>query len=368
MSFKRGDDKLTVLARPAFRDREKKPYNALLYSTLTDLGVEVQEFEKKKILRGGAHLWHVHWPESLIEVRDPFSAWLTAREYCALFRVARRRGIKLIWTIHDLVPHDLVYPQIELPFWDHFVRRVDAVIALTRSGLEMARERYTCLRTVPSFVIPHGHLRQAYPRTVSRDEARRILGIPSSKSLITFFGQLRPYKNVPRLINAFRDLDDPDVHLLVCGRLSKRIDVRNEILMAAAGDPRVHLVLRYIEAKEIQIYLAAADLVVLPYAEILNSGSAMLGLSFDRPVLVPAIGALPELRRSVGDEWVRTYQEEIDTPTLRDALAWAESCPRGAEAPLDAFEWQAIGRKTLAAYNSIVRSEFGNNRHRRERH
>lgn len=348
--------RLNVLARPAFRDRQKKPYNALLYSALSELGVTVEEFGKGKILRGGVDVWHVHWPDSLIEIDNPISAWLTARQYCALLKVARHRGIKVIWTIHDLVPHDVVYPRLELPFWDNFIRRVDGVIALTRTGFEMARERYECLREVPAFVIPHGHFRQAYPRTISRDEARRVLGIPSSDFLIAFFGQLRPYKNVPRLIRAFREFDDPAVHLFVCGRLSKRIDVRNDILMAAAGDPRVHLVLRYIEAEEIQIYLTAADLVVLPYAEILNSGSAILGLSFDRPILVPDMGALPELRQSVGREWVQTYRGDIDARTLKEAVAWVKSCRRAPKAPLHEFEWKPIGEQTLAAYRAVVRS------------
>ena len=346
---------LSVLARPAFRDRQKKPYNALLYSALRELGVRVEEFTKQKILLGGVDVWHVHWPDSLIEIDNPISAWLTAQEYYGLFKVARLRRVKIIWTIHDLVPHDVVYPRLELPFWDNFIRRVDGAIALTRTGLEMARERYSCLREVPSFVIPHGDLRQAYPRTVSRDEARRALGIPSGEFLITFFGQLRPYKNVPRLIEAFREFDDPAAHLFVCGRLSKRIDVGSDILKAAAEDPRIHLVLRYIEAEEIQIYLTAADLVVLPYAEILNSGSAILGLSFDRPLLVPDMGALSELRQSVGQEWVQTYRGDINARTLREAVAWVRRCPRAPKAPLHEFEWKPIGEQTLAAYRAVVR-------------
>ncbi len=163
-------------------------------------------------------------------------------------------------------------------------------------------------------------------------------------------------RSVPRLIEAFREFDDPAVHLFVCGRLSKRIDVENDVLTAAAGDPRVHLVLRYIEAEEIQIYLTAADLVVLPYAEILNSGSAILGLSFDRPILVPDMGALPELRQSVGKEWVQTYQGDIDARTLKDAVVWVKSCPRAPKAPLHEFEWKPIGEQTLAAYEAVVRS------------
>jgi beta-1,4-mannosyltransferase len=350
------DGSIKVLARPAFRGGEAKPYNLLLYSSLTKLGVQVREFRGYCVARERTDLLHIHWPESLIEAKNLVRAWLTAQEYRLSFRVARRRGIKIVWTIHDLVPHDVVYPGIELPFWQDFIDRADGVIALTQSGLNLARQRYARLGEVPAFVIPHGHFREVYPRTLSREQARQMLGISGSDFVLTFFGQIRPYKNVPRLIRAFRDLEDPQLRLFVCGRLSKRVDLGEEIQAAASADPRIRLVLRYIEANEIERYLMASDLVVLPYSEILNSGSAFLGLSFDRPILVPDAGALPELRRAVGKEWVRTYQGEIDACALQQAIIWARQCSRAPRAPLDEFNWERIGLKTLAAYQEIMRS------------
>ena len=346
---------LKVLARPAFRGGEAKPYNLLLYSSLTDLGVQVREFRGLCATRGRTDLLHIHWPESLIAAKNPARAWLTAQEYRLSFGLARRRGIKIVWTIHDLAPHDLVYPRIELPFWQDFVRRADGVIALTHEGLRLARDKYARLRELPAFVIPHGHFRKVYPKTMSRTQARSALGIANSEFVLTYFGQIRPYKNVPRLIRAFRQLDDPDTRLFVCGRLSKRVDLGEEIETAASADPRIRLILRYIEAYEIESYLTASDLIVLPYSEILNSGSAFLGLSFDRPILVPGVGALPELRRAVGDEWVHTYQGEIDTRALQQAINWVRECPRAHHAPLDEFNWERIGRNTLEAYQEIMR-------------
>ncbi len=317
--------------------------------------MQVQELSSPLILRNSSNILHIHWPESLIAAKNPVRAWLKAQEYRLAFRVARRRGIKIVWTVHDLAPHDLVYPAIELPFWHEFIASADGIIALTHEGLKLALERYTPLQEVPAFVIPHGHFREAYPRTLSREQARRKLGVSDSEFVLTFFGQIRPYKNVPRLIRAFSDLDDPQLRLFVCGRLSKRVDLGDEIRTAAAGDPRIRLVLRYIEGSEIETYLTASDLVVLPYNEILNSGSAFLGLSFDRPILVPDIGAMPELRRAVGEEWVHTYHGEITARALQQAINWARQSPRAQQAPLDEFDWDRIGLKTLAAYRDIIR-------------
>ena len=67
------------------------------------------------------------------------------------------------------------------------------------------------------------------------------------------------------------------------------------------------------------MYLPATDLVVLPYRDILNSGSAVLALSFDRPVLVPRRGSLGDLQNHVGRQWVRTYEGDIGAAELEAA-------------------------------------------------
>lgn len=352
---------LNVVARPAFKDAASKPYNSLLYSSLRALGVHVCEYRTRYLLQGHVDIWHIHWPESLLEIKTHSSAWFSAQKYRLLLKIAHARGIKLVWTIHDLVPHDVVYPRIEWPFWHDVIEGVDGVIALTQKGLDLARDRYPHLQKIPAFVIPHGHFRDVYPKTVSREEARRILNIAPSTRVIGYFGQVRPYKNVPRLIQAFRQLPDADVRLLVCGRISKRTGGGDEIVAAAASDPRIQLELRYIRPEEIQLYTLAADLMVFPYSEILNSGSAILALSYDRPIAVPNLGALPELRRMVGERWVLGYEGNIDGRILADALAWALNTARPPQAPLEPLNWPAIGGKTLEAYRQVIRN--GRNGH-----
>ncbi len=230
------------------------------------------------------------------------------------------------------------------------------MIGLTRTGLDLAHERFPHLASRPSFVVPHGHYRGRYPNELSKPEARRRLGVDEGATVITYFGQIRPYKNVPRLIASVRALPTP-VTLFVCGRLSKRIDMGDDLAHAADGDPRIRLEPRFIADENVQLFLNAADLLVFPYRDILNSGSALLGLSFNRPILVPKLGAMAELQRAVGADWVRTYEGDLDAAILASALEWATppAAARG-EAPLAPFAWEAIARQTLAAFDEIAGS------------
>jgi glycosyltransferase involved in cell wall biosynthesis len=103
----------------------------------------------------------------------------------------------------------------------------------------------------------------------------------------------------------------------------------------------------------VQLFFRAADFVVLPYRDILNSGAALLALSFNRPVLVPNQGAMGELQSSAGAEWVRIYSGDIDAAQLVDGLAWAVASERPREVRLDHLEWPRLAEQTLHAYEEI---------------
>jgi beta-1,4-mannosyltransferase len=95
--------------------------------------------------------------------------------------------------------------------------------------------------------------------------------------------------------------------------------------------------------------------VVLPYRNILNSSAAIFALSRNRPVLAPNIGSLPELRETVGSDWIYLYHGEFNRCVLIDFIAWMRSAKRGEAAPLDSYAWSRIGRD-LRQFIELIRS------------
>ena len=227
-------------------------------------------------------------------------------------------------------------------------RRVDGYISLSESALAAAIDRFPTLRSKPGAVVPIGHYRGIYPNDMTVAEARAHLGIPDSCRVIAFVGQIRPYKGVAGLIQRFREVPDRDIRLVVAGRPNSA-ELDRSLRSAAGDDDRIILRLGFVPNDEIQLYMRSADLVALPFLEILNSASAMLALSFDRPVLVPARGSMAEVQRVVGDDWVRVYDGSLTSAELAQSLAWATR-HRSAAAPLEAFDWDTIGRLTAHAY------------------
>jgi glycosyltransferase involved in cell wall biosynthesis len=347
---------LRVLAWPGPAARLQNPYTWLLYSHLERLGARIREFTPGRALSGGYDVLHAHWPDKALNAGSWLGSAGRGAIALAILTIARRRGAAVVWTAHNAEPHESRHPKLEQRFWSQFVRRVDAVIHLSHAGRYAVEARYPSVTSVPHIVVPHGHFRDAYPNAVGRDEARAAFGIPDSARVITFIGRVREYKNVPHLVRTVRALpsDAGDLVLLVAGG-AETPELADEIRAAAGDDPRVRLALRHVPEADVQHYLRAADLVVLPFREITNSGSAVLALSFDRPVLVPALGAMGELQAVVGRDWVHTYQGELTPGALRSALQRALVLPPTSTPSLGALEWPAIARQTMELYANVLR-------------
>lgn len=344
---------LLVLARPAFKARAN-PYTQRIYRAMKG-DVVIQEWSLPRAALGRWNIVHVHWPETVFD-HSLAEALVTTELLLGAIDIARARGARLLWTIHNLRAHGHRYPELETRFRTRWLTRVDAVIGLTEAGLEAARTTYPALAAVPGFVVPHPHYRGVYPDDVSRTEARRRLSLAPDAPVITFFGRVAAYKGLPELVDAFSGIADPQARLLVAGAPLTTED-RRALRRWSQHDARVVTVPRFIPANEVQTYLRAANLVVLPFREVLNSGSALLALSFDRRVLAPALGAMAELATQAGSRWVTGYEGRLTADLLATAVAVAMADPdRTAGDHLAPFEPALVARRTARAYHACCGS------------
>jgi glycosyltransferase involved in cell wall biosynthesis len=313
-----------------------------------DPELRVDEFTPRRLLRGRYDVWHVHWPELVAQ-----RGFLRTALFALLVVWARVRGTRLVWTAHNVEGHGTAHPRLERRLMAWLSRRVDGLVALSEGGRKVVLERYPQLRRAHGVVVPHGHYVGRYPCTMQREQARSLLGLADSGSVLVFVGRIRPYKNVERLISEFRALDEPGIRLVVAGEPDADLDGR--LRRAAVGDARIVMHLRSIPDDELQIFLGAADLVVLPYERVLNSGAALLALSFGRPVLVPDGPAMADLRDELGAHAVRLYRGELEAAHLHAALDTVPPQPDVLVARVRAVhDWETIAARTLGLYEAVA--------------
>lgn len=347
--------RLVVEAEPAFRTEAANPYNANLYRAMDAREARVRDLSYRRLLLNRVDIVHLHWPELTFLSGHRTAIHAARLVFFHLFlRVARLRGTKLFWTVHNVAPHEQrSTPRLRALHRRLLTRNVDGVLALTEDGLVAAREAYPEMAGVPGFVTPHGHYRDGYDFSAERAEARRRLGVDDGLRLVLAVGQIRPYRNIPHLIEVFGQLDGDDLLLCVAGSVAPP-ELGDAVRDAAEGDSRVRLELEFLTPDRLALWLRAADLVALPYAAIQNSGSAILALSAARPVLVPDLGAMREVAGLVGTEWVSLFAGELDAADLRGALTWATDGPRSSEPDLSCLDWTSIAAATVGAYREVL--------------
>lgn len=343
---------LRVLAFP------KGGANAYLQNfsgALEAAGATVDEFDFWRAFFRRYDVVHIHWPDTHLRTHSWWRALGKHARLGLMCLVLRARGTKVVWMMHNLKAHEKDHPISAWLFPRWFPQLCTDVIALTGVGLASARRLYPALQSKPSAIVPHGHYRDSYPQAPSRKACRERLGLAQDRFTFLFFGNIRRYKNVPLLIDVFKKLADSDAQLVIAGLPVLGMEAK-DLLAQAAGDERIQQHLKFIPDDEVPTYLGAADVLVLPFDSILNSGSVLLALSFNRAVLAPRLGALPEIQAEVGPRWLRLYDGAL-TPQLLAEVKAEQSIPAENEvADLSAFDWDRIGATTLDFYAAAPKS------------
>jgi len=148
-------------------------------------------------------------------------------------------------------------------------------------------------------VIPFG-INNAVPNTsLTSGEAKQRLGLRQDEKTILFFGNITPYKGLEYLVAAFRQLlvRDEDYRLIIAGRpdnCEKYWKAIREQAQDGMEKSRVLIRANFIPDNETELYFKAADVLVLPYRHVYQSGVLFLGHSFGLPVLAADVGSLKD--------------------------------------------------------------------------
>ncbi len=348
---------MRVLAWPARRKRHDNPYSFLVQEATGPHGAETEEFSLGNLIRHRWDVIHVHWPDMALLRGGIVKQLIGCVAVLGLLRWQRTRGAAVVWTVHNLQPHEVRNERLARWYLARFVSLLDGVLSPSSYGLEQARAAYPELRSVPSAITPIGHYRDVYDAPPSRAGARSELAIDPNVTLLVSIGQIRRYKNLVHLAELVAASANPELRLIIAGP-PKDDDEVAALQAVAQRDDRIDIRAERVPDDDIPTMLAAADIFVAPFSRILNSSSVLLALSFECGVLVPATGALPELATAVGEDWVSLYEYELDEADLARAIEASGTRTGGPD--LSRFEWEEIGRLTVELFEQSVA-------HRRDR-
>lgn len=291
------------------------PYLATLYGGLWERGIapqpltlleELDGFETV-LATGVPVILHLHWITGVVEsAADENEARANVAEYLARIDRFLAAGGRLIWTVHNILPHDCPFPHLSASLQQAIVDRAELVHVMNPGTAEAVADWFK-LPPEKTVHVPHPNYRRAYQDVVPRHQARFDLGLAPDEIVYAAVGSIQPYKGLELLLEAFDGVAAKSAlprRMLIAGAPSGQDEVQG-LLDRCLLHPKVVLRPAMVPDVDMQIYLRAADVIVLPYRRTLNSGVLLLALSFGLPVVAPNMGIDSELSTP---EVARTFE------------------------------------------------------------
>jgi D-inositol-3-phosphate glycosyltransferase len=269
-------------------------------------------------------------------------------------RYLRALGARVAYTAHEPAPDtgvdwfDGARCRAADAIFVHSLKSLEAVAASGIDESKIAR-------------IHHGAYLDICPSpSISRDEAKRSLGLSPGAQVVLFFGYISPYKGLDILIKAFARLTDetPSAYLVIAGEPQEAFAKYQSEIEELGITDRVILDLRYIPFAEFPRYFCAADVVALPYRRIQQSGTLQLAYAYSRPVVAANVGELCEkVTEDRTGIIARAEDPEALASAIREVLAnrvlAEEMGRRGRLLAETKYSWSAVVKRTAEVYRSI---------------
>lgn len=313
------------------------PYNIMLARSIEERpAIDFRYFSWREALVGRHEVFHAHWPEAMLRGATPLKSGAKQALFAVLLLKWKANRTAIVRTVHNIgLPQGISRREtLLLQAFDH------------QTALRICLNEHTPTpHGHARHVIPHGHYRpwyESYPRSTTQT------------GRIAYFGMIRRYKGVDRLVEAFHETTDPELSLTIAGKPSTPA-LGTDLARLVAGDHRIRLTPNFLENPDLVTTITEAELVVLPHPEMHNSGSALAALSLDRPVLIQDNAVNRDLQREVGAGWVHLYPGPLTGTDLVDALDTLRTNPPNGRPRLESREWHHSAALHENAYRDAAR-------------
>ncbi|MDX6718805.1 MAG: hypothetical protein QOJ63_1059 [Solirubrobacteraceae bacterium] len=257
------------------------------------------------------------------------------------------RARPLVLTAHDVLPREPRPGQLGAQ--RRLYERVDAVVVHSAHGRERLVDGLG-IDVAKVHVIEHGAFEHLTRVPGARPLPAQLAAV--TRPVVLCFGLLRSYTGIDVLLEAWRELR-ADAELWIVGM--PRMDVA---ALRAGAPPSVRWVMRFVGDRELGAYFERADLVVLPYREIDQSGVLFTALAFGAPLLLSAVGGFPEVAAQGAAALVAPGDAGALAAELRRLLAApherAALAAGARRAAAGRYSWDEIARRHLELYDGLA--------------
>jgi glycosyltransferase involved in cell wall biosynthesis len=281
-----------VIRVVSYPDVHRNPYFILFYRALEPYGVTVEYSNKidDRMLGEPGHpidVLHFHWSIEQIwrwRKRGRLGEVMSLLGWARFLRLARRKGVRIVWTCHELFPAE-GGRWFDVLGYAMCARAADLCICHSSYVRKLLVRRFR-VRARKVVTFPIGTYFDTLPAPAGRAAACAEFGVSASSKLLVCFGDLRPRKGIEIAVGATQLLGNP-YELVVAGSAATADHaawVRN-LELSCRATPNVTVRIERLQDQVLATLLGAADCVLLPYLQIFGSSAFSLCLALGRGVV-----------------------------------------------------------------------------------
>ena len=208
-----------------------------------------------------------------------------------LKRVRKNRHTKIIAITDNVIPHEK--RPGDAMFTKYFLGSCDAYITMSE---KVMNDLHTYEKNKPALQVLHP-LYDNFGAPVSKEVARKTLGLHPDDRIVLFFGFIRKYKGLDILLEAMKIIrqHNKNIKLMVAGEFYEDEKPYRDLIEKYKLHDVLILHTEFIADNDVKFYMCAADAVVQPYRNATQSGVTPLAYHFEKPMIVSNVGSLPSL-------------------------------------------------------------------------
>jgi glycosyltransferase involved in cell wall biosynthesis len=224
--------------------------------------------------------------------------WLPFMGPClgTILRIIKWNGVSKVVCIADnIIPHEKRFG--DYWFTKYFIGAVDGFITMSKK----VQQDLSSFTQKKGITCPHP-LYDSFGTIMSKEAARKQLGLPLNENIILFFGFIRKYKGLDLLLEAMKivaskneESNKAPIKLLIAGEFYEGEETYKALIDSLGIQHLIYSHTKFIPQDQVQYYLNACDFVIQPYRNATQSGVTPLAYHFEKPMLVTNVGALPDM-------------------------------------------------------------------------
>lgn len=293
------------------------PYQKLLYQNFEQFDVRVKGLSEAESLSldissfDSGDVLHIHWINILFENQTIDSIDAVLDKFLGQLRLLKQKSVKVVWTVHNRQNHQQLDLEIEYQFRKELSKLCDVVL-LHHPIIEMELKAWLN-KDANLQIIEHGLYINVYKNEISKNEARKRIGIDTEKLTITTLGKIKEYKDLANKLKVIRQAireNNLQVTYVIAGKIFCKET------LAEINDSETDSIIavkKFIKDDDIQLYLNSADYVLLSYRDILTSGGFFQAMTFSKNVLAPDLGSLQYYVADGVNGYKYSSDEELST-------------------------------------------------------